>query len=207
MDMGKDIVREGYNVVGAEYTAARMPNPHELSFVQDLIDRLREGAGVLDVGCGGGVPVALRLMERLDITGVDISERQIEAARTAAPSATFVCKDMSKINFPDSSFDAIYSLYAVIHVPREEHRTILMNFHRLLRPGGFLLLCTGAGDLPEDVSEYFGQDMYWSHYNAETNLATVRECGFEVLRWELVGDTLDPEIESKHLFLMAEKPA
>jgi hypothetical protein len=75
----------------------------------------------------------------------------------------------------------------------------------MLRSGGFLLLCTGADDLAEDVAEYFGRDMYWSHFDAATNLAMVRECGFEVLRWELVGDTLGPEIASKHLFLLAEK--
>jgi SAM-dependent methyltransferase len=202
--MGKDIVREGYNVVGAEYTAVREPNLHELSFVQDLIDRLPDDARVLDAGCGGGVPVALRLTERLEVTGVDISEMQIEAARRAVPGATFVCRDMTNLDFPDGSFHAIYSLYAVIHVPREDHRTILLNFHRMLRPGGLLLLCAGADDL-DDVAKYFGRDMYWSHYDAKTNLAMVVECGFEVLRWELVDDTLDPEIESKHLFLLAEK--
>jgi SAM-dependent methyltransferase len=207
MEAKKKVVRDGYDTVGAAYTAVREPNDCEVSFLRDLVDRLPEYARVLDAGCGGGTPLVVKLREDLDVTAVDISEEQIAAARNLARRATFLHGDMTEIDLPDESFDAIYSLYAVIHVPRLEHRPLLAKFHRWLRPGGLLLLCTGAEDLPEDVAEYFGASMYWSHYDAATNLAMLAECGFEVLRRELVRDTLDQEIESRHLFAMAVKPA
>jgi len=53
----------------------------------------------------------------------------------------------SGLAFPDASFDAICSYYAIIHVPRKEHQRLLLNFHRMLKPSGFALLCMGAGDL------------------------------------------------------------
>lgn len=40
--------------------------------------------------------------------------------------------------------DVICSYYAIIHIPRQEHRPLLVNFHRMLKPGGFGLLCLGA---------------------------------------------------------------
>lgn len=112
---------------------------------------------------------------------------------------------MTCLHFPDESFNAICSLYAVIHTPREEHRPLLQSFHRMLKPGGFLLLCMGAGDWPGAIEEFFGAPMYWSHYDAETNLRMTEQCGFGVIRSEVVPDSLDPETASNHLFLVAQK--
>jgi SAM-dependent methyltransferase len=206
VDEKKAIVRDGYDAVSAAYTAAREPSEHELSFLRDLIGRLPEHARVLDVGCGGGAPLALQVSSSLDVTAVDISEQQLDSARSQAPQATFICADMTALDLPDESFDAIYSLYAVIHVPRDEHESLLRNFHRMLRRGGLLLLCSGAADLPDGIEEYFGASMYWSHYDAAANLEMLSRCGFVVLRSELVRDTLDPQIESRHLFVLAVKP-
>ncbi len=75
----------------------------------------------------------------------------------------------------------------------------------MLRPDGLLLLCTGAGDWPGAVEEFFGAPMYWSHYDAETNLRMTENAGFNVLRSEIVPDSLDPETASYHLFLLAQK--
>jgi 2-polyprenyl-3-methyl-5-hydroxy-6-metoxy-1,4-benzoquinol methylase len=50
------------------------------------------------------------------VTGVDVSEVQIERARLV-PAGTFVCADATQVTFPSSSFDAIVCLYALIHSP------------------------------------------------------------------------------------------
>src|SRR5437773_36989 len=68
---------------------------------------LAPGARILDLGCGPGVPTARRHAEQFDVTGVDISERQIEAAREAVPSGRFIIADMTDIEFSPASFDAV----------------------------------------------------------------------------------------------------
>ena len=72
------------------------------------------------------------LSKRFKVTGVDISETQIELAKKNVPEAYFVCQDMTRLDFPDGAFDAICSYYAVIHIPREEHRPLLLKFHRMI---------------------------------------------------------------------------
>jgi len=203
--MSKDVVRTGYDAIAAQYLAARRVNADQLSLLQNLIDRLPEGASVLDAGCGAGIPVTRWLSESFIVTGVDISEEQIRLARASIPQATFLCQDITNLRFAAGAFDAICSLYAVIHIPRDEHRPLLQSFHRLLKPGGLLLLCMGAVDWPGAVEEFFGAPMYWSHYDAETNRRMTEEGGFEVVRSQLVPDSLDPEIDSRHLFLLAQK--
>ncbi len=203
--MSKDVVRAGYDAIGVAYSAARQKDQQSLPLVRELIDRLPTGAAVLDAGCGSGVPVTMALSNHFDITGVDISETQLEFARRSIPRATFVCRDMTELDFPAGSFDAICSFYAIIHVPREEHRPLLLNFHRMLKPGGLLLLCMGAVDWPGEVEEFYGAPMYWSHFDAETNLRMVREAGFALIWSRMIADILDPEIPSAHLFVLAQR--
>jgi cyclopropane fatty-acyl-phospholipid synthase-like methyltransferase len=201
----QDLVRDGYDHVADEYFSTRSETPESSALFQEFIGRLPPGASVLDAGCGAGTPIARMLSKSFDVTGVDISQEQINRARQLVPEATFLCQDMVDLTFPDSPFDGICSYYAIIHIPREEHPALLRSFHAMLKPGGFVLLCMGAGDLPGSVNEdWLGAPMYWSHYGAETNLKMIQECGFTVLSSELVSDNFTKP-PATHLFVLAEK--
>jgi ubiquinone/menaquinone biosynthesis C-methylase UbiE len=123
--------------------------------LDDLVAQLPKRAKVLDAGCGAGVPVAQILSDRFELTGVDFSEAQIELAQKNVSSAQFVCQDMTKLDFPDDTFDAIVSYYAIIHIPREEHRSLFVNFQRMLKRDGFALLCLGSESLVDDIDENY----------------------------------------------------
>lgn len=178
---GKEIVRAGYNLIASDYLAARRleVDAEEFQLLPDLIRRLPRRAKVLDAGCGAGVPLTQTLDANFDVIGVDLSQAQIALARELVPQAQFSCEDMTEVAFPDDSFDAICSYYAIIHIPREEHAPLLRNFHRMLKPSGLALLCLGNGDLPEDIDEDYrptanglpmaerGARMYWSHYDGD----------------------------------------
>ena len=165
---------------------------------------LPAGAKVLDAGCGAGIPVSQMLSERFEVTGVDFSEAQIELAKKNISHATFLCEDMTRLDFPDETFDGITSYYAIIHIPREEHQPLLANFHRMLKPGGMALLCLGAEHLIDDIDEnYLGTRMYWSHYDGETYLKMLKEIGFAIVWSQNVAD--ESCEGSGHLFVLAQK--
>ncbi len=202
----QEIVRSGYEAIAAKYLAhySKAGSPELLEFLRDLELRLPGGAKVLDAGCGAGVPMTQTLSRSFEVVGVDFAEAQIELARRSVPEARFLIQDMTELSFPDGSFDAVCSFYAIIHVPREQHRRLLESFHRMLKPEGLALLCMGAGDLPVGIEEdFFGARMYWSHYDADTNLTMLRECGFRALWSKLVSDYTDPR--AWHLFVLAQK--
>lgn len=112
----------------------------------DLLEnRLTPGGDVLDLGCGCGVPVARRLAPRYAVTGIDLSPVQIARARELVPDATFVCADMSGLEFPVARFDGIVCLYALIHVPLAEQPAILRAIATWLRPSGTFLATVGHG--------------------------------------------------------------
>src|SRR5437868_3117830 len=96
----RTIVKTGYDAVAARYATARSKDSDDVRLLQELIDRLPEGAKLLDVGCGSGVPITKLLSEHFDVTGVDFSETQIGLARRLVPQAQFICQDMAELAFP-----------------------------------------------------------------------------------------------------------
>jgi hypothetical protein len=61
----------------------------------------------------------------------------------------------------------------------------------------------GAGDLPEDICDYQGTEMFWNHCDKETNLRMMKESGFNTLWQKIVEDPIDPR--SAHLFVLGQK--
>src|SRR5207247_1384867 len=82
------------------------------------------------------------------LVGVDISGTQIALARANVPSATFVQADMTVIDRPPASLDAVVAFYSLTHVPRDEHAPLLARIRRWLRPGGVFIASFGVEDGP-----------------------------------------------------------
>jgi ubiquinone/menaquinone biosynthesis C-methylase UbiE len=200
----KKTVREGYNAIAARYLAERTRDSADVRLLDEFMERLPENAEVLDAGCGAGIPISHMLSARFHVTGVDFSEAQIDLAKKNVPSAEFFCQDMTQLDFAENVFDGITSYYAIIHIPRAEHQSLLANFHRMLKPGGFALLCLGAEHLINDIDEdYLGTRMYWSHYDSETYLHMLQEIGFTIIWSKIVAD--ESCEGAGHLFVLAQK--
>lgn len=200
----KETVKTGYNVIADRYLMARTRDSEDVRLLDELTRRLRAGAKVLNAGCGAGLPISQMLSEKFKVTGVDFSASQIGLAKKNVPNATFICQDMTQLDFPENTFDGICSYYAIIHIPREEHQPLLANFHRMLKPGGVALLCLGAENVADDIDENFlGTRMYWSHYDSETYLEILNECGFSILWSKRVADASCEG--AGHLFVFVQK--
>lgn len=200
-------VRDGYNRAAAAYLAARPMTSPDIRALDQLLQRLPPGALVLDAGCGAGVPILARLAERYRVVGVDFSTAQLRLARERVPAAALACQDLTHPGLAAGVFDAVVSYYAIIHIPREHHAAILAAVYRVLKPGGLAFLCLGAQDLADDYDDdFYGVRMYWSHYDAATNLRLLREVGFAVLWSDEISDSLGDEAATgRHLFVLAEK--
>ena len=200
----KETVKAGYNIIADRYIATRTRDSGDVRLLDELTTRLPAAAKVLDAGCGAGLPISQMLSEKFEVTGVDFSEAQIELAKKNVPDATFICQDITKLDFPDNTFDGICSYYAIIHIPREEHQLLLTNFHRMLKPDGLALLCLGAENVADDIDENFlGTRMYWSHYDSETYLEMLKQCGFSILWSKRVADGTCEG--AGHLFTLVQK--
>ena len=186
MDEPKRIVAAGYDAVAERYRDwAEADAWPRLEWLALLEAEVSDGAKVLELGCGAGVPVTRRLAKRYRVTGVDISLRQIELARENVPGATFVHGDALELELP--AFDAVVALYISGHVPPEEQPLLVRRVAAWLRPGGHLLMTFPNDGGPGSVDpDWLGAPMYFAGDDAETSLARVRAGGFDVLRAEVV---------------------
>jgi SAM-dependent methyltransferase len=183
----KDKVETGYDRIAEEYLKTKRPgDPVILELLEEAARGLRDGARALDLGCGAGVPVTQWLARRFEVTGVDVSERQLELARQHVPAAHLIKADIAGVDFPDCSLDIVVAFYSIIHVPRTEQPALVDRIYRWLRPGGrFLAPWTiGEWEGEEENWEGWGSPMWWSHYNADQNLAMLRDAGFHIVSAE-----------------------
>lgn len=200
----KDLVRRGYNALSGRYDEAYDSDSKYRAWVERLKARLEDGSRVLDLGCGSGVPVVRDLTEAGHrVTGVDISEMQIRRARQLVPGADFIRADATAVDFPAGSFDAVVSLYALIHIPLEEQRSLLGKVASWLRPGGWFLCSTGQHTWTGTDEDWLGSGvaMWWSHADADTNRLWITASGLAVEREEFV-----PEGDSGHVLFWARRP-
>ncbi|MHA1910617.1 MAG: class I SAM-dependent methyltransferase [Candidatus Kariarchaeaceae archaeon] len=202
----KKIVSEGYDKMAEKYLAFRNSEQDECELLPEFIEKvqaLTSNGKVLDAGCGSGIPYTDKLSQYFDVIGIDISEKQISIAKRLVPKAKFFAKDMLNLDFPDEFFDGIISYYAIIHVPREEHFEILTNFNRMLKKGGLMLLGMSSLDDPgTSYDDFFGETMYWSSFDTETNLKLIKESGFELLWMKKIEDSLS---DNYHPFFLVRK--
>jgi ubiquinone/menaquinone biosynthesis C-methylase UbiE len=103
------------------------------------------GDRVLDIGCGPGYLTALAARAALpggSAVGVDASEPMVEQARRGRESAncTFLLGKAESLDLADASFDVVVSSLAVHHIPEQARATAFAEAHRVLRPGGRVVI-------------------------------------------------------------------
>lgn len=122
---------------------------------------------ILDVGCGTG-QLASRLQRELpgvQVVACDFSAGMLSRAAARRPRVRLVRGDAGRLPFDDRSFDAVVSTEAFHWFP--DQATTLHEIHRVLRPGGRLLLAlvntpsTAVSRTVQTVSRFVGEPFYW----------------------------------------------
>ena len=184
----KEIVARGYDAIALRYAKwAGEVNSPALEWLRELDARLPEGANVLELGCGRGVPGTRELARRHRVTGVDISAVQIELARHHVPEAAFVHADATELEIAPGSLDAVVALYVFGHIPVDEQRELIGRIALWLDEGGLFLATFGAGEAGEDVDEdWLGAPMFFASLGGDSYLPLLRDCGLEPQRDEVI---------------------
>jgi ubiquinone/menaquinone biosynthesis C-methylase UbiE len=160
---------------------------------QQLVERLRLAPGerVLDVGCGTGLLAAYAARSvgpSGSVLGIDPLPLRIRIAQSKAqPNLAFRVGDAYELGaFESDSFDVVY-LNAVLHWLPQKLRP-LVNFHRLLKPGGRLGINTASKDHPNRIQQVLSREPYRRYpeagiphrVNAEQLRSLLETSGFEI---------------------------
>jgi SAM-dependent methyltransferase len=181
--------------------------PFDRQLLASFAASLPPGAAVCDAGCGPCGHVTRLLADAgLDVTGVDISPRCIELARGQQPELRFETMDMAAMTFESGSLAGLVAYYSLHYLPRDKQSELLLQFRRVLAPGGLLLIAVKEGNSEGWIDDPMGtgQRVFWCDFPASELQLLVRESGFEVLDCT-VRDSLPGEIAVRRVFLTARR--
>jgi SAM-dependent methyltransferase len=134
------------------------------------------GKEVLEVGCGrgGGSAFVFERFGPSSMTGVDLAHTAIERCRRryGRPGLTFLSGDAQSLPFPAEAFDAVINVESSHCYP--DMALFLGEVHRVLRPGGQLLL---ADFRPSGSSAADAGD----HDDVQTLRRQLTDAGFETV--------------------------
>lgn len=109
---------------------------------------ITDGEMILDAGCGiGGTCFYLAKKTNCQVVGISLSEKQVKKANTLAKQqnletqATFEVQDFCKTTFQQNTFDVILACESVCYAI--DKKLFLKEAHRILKPGGRLIIADG----------------------------------------------------------------
>lgn len=207
-------VRMSYDAVAGDYAerfrAELVAKPLDRAMLV-VFAELVQGAGagpVADLGCGPGHVTAHLHALGLTTFGVDLSPQMIAQARRAHPDLRFDEGSMTALDLPNGALGGIAALYSIIHIPPESLPEVFAEFHRVLAPGGHLLLAFQVGDEQVHMTEWLGNllslDAYWRPADRVAELLS--EAGLAV-RARLVREPDEGVERRQRAYLLARKPA
>jgi SAM-dependent methyltransferase len=145
------LIRVTYDQLAMEYASHLADElagkPLDRQLLDRFADEVRESGPVCDLGCGPG-HVARYLADRgVEVRGIDLSPAMVEEARRRSPDTDFHVGDMLALDdVADATFAGIVAFYSIVHLAEDTLPTVFREMHRVLTPGGRLLLAFHVGD-------------------------------------------------------------
>lgn len=172
-----------------------------------LLSLLPEDKRVLEIGCGNGFGTTLiqKYFSPAEIQAIDLDPRMIQRAekRVKDPTIHFQVASATKLPFKNNSFDAIFDFGIIHHIP--DWQTALQESHRVLKPGGELLLedlsIESFRGFPGSFYRKILDHPYNKMYTHKEFIEKVKEVGFEIIH----SKKYNPFGLIKYFFIIAKK--
>lgn len=153
--------------------------------------RLGDDARLLEIGAGTGYTSRWFADRGLSVVATDLSPAQVDLCRAKGLEAHV--RDMSDLGFQDESFDAVWAMNCLLHIPNVDLEAVLTGIRRVLVPGGLFQLGMWGGIGEEGLYEddFYQPNRFFSFRTDEDLKRRVAEV-FDIITFE----TLEPEEET-----------
>lgn len=177
-----DKTMAAYNATADQYEASTqsMVNEAEINLLISLLPQ--SSAPVLDAGCAYGRDSAYLNENGISTIGVDLSTALVSRAKTNYPQLNFQLMDVRKLDFPAATFRGIYCNAVLLHLNDTDLPKALVQFRRVLVPGGVIAVSFKQGKGSGEVVEKFSSSAA-RYYNFKSESAVnrlVQDAGFQV---------------------------
>lgn len=158
---------------------------------ENFLKSIPEKSRILDVGCGGGRDSKVFYQNGHHVVGIDLSKVMLRQARKRVPQARFVCMDVTKVDFPASSFDGIWAEAVLLHLKRTDVPKVLKRFYKILKPGGLIHIYVKRGKGESYVKEELSgwKERFYTYFNKKEIVQTIKDAGFKIVHTAINADS------------------
>jgi SAM-dependent methyltransferase len=138
------------------------------------------GGDILDIGCGGGQPIARYFIEQgFGVTGVDSSPSLVGICQVRFPAHTWVTADMRVLDL-GRAFEGLIAWNSFFHLSPEDQRAMFPIFRRHAAPGAALMFTSGRSH-GDNVGSWQGEPLYHGSLDGDEYRALLAENSFEIV--------------------------
>jgi SAM-dependent methyltransferase len=152
----REILREAYDKYAQERESSDLQGwkIEERAKFLSLLQR-EQKKSLLEIGAGTGRDAKFFRDQGMETVCIDLSPAMVELCRQKGLAAYVM--DMAEMQFPEGSFDAVYAMNSLLHLPKAEFLAVLRGIDRLLKTGGVVFIGVYGGFDYEGVWE---KDVY-----------------------------------------------
>jgi ubiquinone/menaquinone biosynthesis C-methylase UbiE len=214
MIMGQELnkIERMYDTVAKEWAEAFSGEHEKKPKDQEMLHRFSQEIGdrrpVWDFGCGSGNTTKYLKDLGVEISGLDLSEKILEQARTMHQEINFRKGNILELKFEHESIAGVVAFYAIIHFTEEQVGMAFREIFRVLQPGGLFLLTYHIGEKTLHLDEFLGKkvDIDFMFFTNDFIFSCLKDSGFEKI--EVIEREPYPgvEYESRRAYVFAIKP-
>lgn len=211
----KETVRKNYDIIAEDYANEFGFYTEDLDVYDELAKYLDKDSNVLDLGAGTGRTYAYFNKKGIKYVGLDFSNEMKNYAYKLHGNFPYIVDDMINVKkyFDNNSIDAVFAVYSLFHLPKEEFIKTITNVSDILKNNGLFLFSFQEGDKEEMADEpYLGEEgkgmLYMNYMKKEEINSLLEKYSFEELYRKEKIETAENAInsgENKTIFILARK--
>ncbi|HHD83188.1 MAG TPA: class I SAM-dependent methyltransferase [Bacteroidetes bacterium] len=213
MEQNLKKVKKLYDTVAKEYaetfSGEHKKKPKDQAILKRFSQEIEDRRPVWDFGCGPGQTTKYLKNLGIEISGLDLSEKILEQARTIRPGINFRKGNILELEFDSDSIGGVVAFYAMVHFTEEQVEIAFREVLRVLQPGGIFLFTYHIGEKTIHINDFLGKkvDIDFMFFTTDFISSCLKDSGFgkiEIIEREPYAGV---EYESRRAYVFATKPA
>lgn len=202
--MYEDVIkrlRESYNT-SAEEREQREIAPWKIEQRAHFLSLLQQEGKtkLLEIGAGTGKDSKFFQDHGLSVIATDLSPEMVSHCRQKGLEAYQM--DFLHLDFPAASFDAVYALNCLLHVPHADLSHILQMIHDLMQPGGLFYLGLYGGIDREGIESNDHQEpKRFFAYHTDEQIRQIVTQVFDLLYFKTIPVERGPDLHFQSMIL------
>ncbi len=193
------VLGKKYDKIASWWHERHKESKYGLAPIDRAISYCKNPVSALDVGCGSSGRVIGKLLNKgFCVTGIDVSEKMIEIAKSLHENVSFQVADICKWE-TDEKYDFIVAWDSIFHLPLSEQAPVISKLSKMLKNDGILIYTFGDSNCGEHESDWHNDRFHYSTIGINGNLQVLMDNSCKCLHLEL------DQYPENHTFIIAQK--